>query len=168
MLVVILTTRRLLLGAFTKQRPLATLARLTDGQLKEAIATEAREKPVVHILPQQDKIRMQHYCPLHPQVVEAMLLLLDGRRDDELAFEQLSIQLWLQHNDVRLRHGGARIVNGDLRKFAEQHRDLIGWDQSNGACILTHGVSGVDWSLKSTRCLRRFATFTWDIGENCG
>ncbi len=25
-----------------------------------------------------------------------------------------------------------------------QHGDLIGWDQSNRAYILTHGVSGVD------------------------
>ncbi|MGZ4936696.1 MAG: hypothetical protein ACXV4C_09145 [Halobacteriota archaeon] len=30
----------------------------------------------------------------------------------------------------------------DLRKFAEQHGDFIGWDQSNRAYILTHGVSG--------------------------
>ncbi len=35
---------------------------------------------------------------------------------------------------------------GDLRKFAEQHGDIIGWDQSNRAYILTHGVSGVDWT----------------------
>jgi hypothetical protein len=36
-------------------------------------------KPVIEILPWQDKIRMQHYGPLHPQVVEAMLPVLDGR-----------------------------------------------------------------------------------------
>jgi hypothetical protein len=35
---------------------------------------------------------------------------------------------------------------GDLRKFAEQHGDVIGGDQSNRAYILTHGVSGVDWA----------------------
>ncbi|MGZ4901859.1 MAG: hypothetical protein ACXV3U_04240 [Halobacteriota archaeon] len=35
---------------------------------------------------------------------------------------------------------------GDLRKFAEQHGDVIGWKQSNRAYILTHGVSGVDSS----------------------
>ncbi len=40
----------------------------------------------------------------------------------------------------------AHFVLGDLRKFAEQHGDIIGWDQSNRAYILTHGVSGVDWS----------------------
>ena len=36
-------------------------------------------------------------------------------------------------------------VLGDLRKFCEQHGDAIGWDQSNRAYILTHGVSGIDW-----------------------
>jgi hypothetical protein len=45
----------------------------------------------------------------------------------------------------RLLQGGARIVNGDLRKFCEQHGDIIQWDQSNKNYIMTHGVSGVDW-----------------------
>ena len=34
---------------------------------------------------------------------------------------------------------------GDLRKFTEQYGDIIQWDQSNRAYIMTHGVSGVDW-----------------------
>ena len=34
----------------------------------------------------------------------------------------------------------------DLRKFAEQYGDIIQWDQTNRAYILTHGVSGIDWS----------------------
>ena len=34
---------------------------------------------------------------------------------------------------------------GDLRKFAEQYGDIIGWDKSNRAYIMTHGVSGIDW-----------------------
>jgi integrase len=131
-----------LFAAFTGQRPLATIARLTVGQFREAIKLE---KPIVEVLPQQDKIRMQHYCPLHPQVVKAMLPVLDGRRDDELVFEQLSFQQWLRHNDVRLLHSNARMVNGDLRKFCEQMGDILQWDQSNKNYILTHGVSGVDW-----------------------
>jgi hypothetical protein len=36
-------------------------------------------------------------------------------------------------------------VLGDLRKFCEQGGDAIGWDQSNRAYIMTHGVSGIDW-----------------------
>jgi hypothetical protein len=34
---------------------------------------------------------------------------------------------------------------GDLRKVAEQYGDLIQWDQSSRAYIMTHEVSGVDW-----------------------
>ena len=131
-----------LFGAFTGQRPLATIARLTVRQFKEAVKLE---KPVIDVLPEQDKIRMQHYCPLHPQVVEAMLPLLDGRRDAEPVFEQLSFQQWLRYNEVQLLHSGARIVNGDLRKFCEQMGDILQCDQSNKNYIMTHGVSGVDW-----------------------
>jgi integrase len=131
-----------LFGAFTGQRPLSTIARLTVGQFRGAVRMD---KPVVNVLPWQDKIRMQHYCPLHPQVVEAILPVLDGRPDDALAFEQLSFQLWLRDTEVQLRYGGARIVNGDVRKFCEQHGDIIQWDQSNKNYILTQGVSGVDW-----------------------
>jgi integrase len=132
----------IMFGAYTGQRPLATIARLTVGQFKEALTMK---KPVVDVLPQQDKIRMQHYCPLHPTVIEAMLPLLDGRRDDELVFEQLSFQQWLRHNEVTLLQSNARIINGDLRKFCEQQGDILQWDQSNKNYILTHGVSGVDW-----------------------
>jgi len=131
-----------LFGAFTGQRPLATIARLTVGQLREATKMD---KPVVDVLPWQDKIRMQHYCPLHPQVVEAILPVLDGRQDDALAFDQLSFQQWLRYHEVRLLKSTVRIVMSDLRKFAEQYGDVIQWDQSNRAYIMTHGVSGIDW-----------------------
>ncbi len=39
----------------------------------------------------------------------------------------------------------SHFVLGDLRKFCEQQGDVIGWDQSNRAYIMTHGVSSVDW-----------------------
>jgi integrase len=132
-----------LFGAFTGQRPLATIARLTVGQFRDAVKME---RPVVDVLPWQDKIRMQHYCPLHPQVVEAILPALNGRPDDALAFEQLSFQQWLRYHEVRLVKSKVRIVMGDLRKFAEQHGDVIGWNESNRAYILTHGVRGIEWS----------------------
>jgi hypothetical protein len=78
--------------------------------------------------------------------------VLESRRDSEPVFEQLSFQEWLKYTNIRLLHGGARIVNGDLRKFCEQHGDIIQWDQSNKNYILTHGVSWVDWRFyKSPR-----------------
>jgi integrase len=131
-----------LFGAFTGQRPLATIARLTVRQFEDAVKME---KPVIDVLPEQDKIRFQHYCPIHPQIVEAILPVLEGRRDSEHVFKQLSFQEWLKYTNIRLLHGSARIVNGDLRKFCEQHGDIIQWDQSNKNYIMTHGVSGVDW-----------------------
>jgi hypothetical protein len=30
-------------------------------------------------------------------------------------------------------------------KVQRQHGDIILWDQSNRAYIMTHGVSGIDW-----------------------
>jgi len=138
-----------LFGAFTGQRPLATIARLTVGQFRSAVKMR---KPVVDVLPWQDKIRMQHYCPLHPQVVEAIMPLLDNQGNSERIFEQLSYQEWLKYTDLRLLYGGARIVNGDLRKFCEQQSDILQWDVSNKNYVLTHDVRGVDWRFyKSPR-----------------
>jgi hypothetical protein len=65
--------------------------------------------------------------------------------DNERVFEQLAFQEWLKHTDIRLLNAGARIVNGDLRKFCEQQADLLQWGESNKNYIMTHGVSGVDW-----------------------
>jgi hypothetical protein len=64
-----------LFSAFTGQRPQATTARLTVGQFKTAIS---QKKSVIDVLPEQDKIRMQHYCPLHPQVVDTVRPLLEA------------------------------------------------------------------------------------------
>jgi len=78
-----------LLGAFTGQRPQATIARPSAGQFRDVVR---QEKPVLDILPDQNKIRMQHYCPLHLQVVEAVAPLLDGRLDNELMFKTAVIR----------------------------------------------------------------------------
>jgi hypothetical protein len=97
------------------------------------------------VLRERDKIRMQHYCPLHPQVVDALQPLLNGREDEEPMFKQLSFERWLKQQRVLLLHSDAYVVPGDLKKFCEQMGDILQWDQSNKNCILTHGVSGVDW-----------------------
>ncbi|MGZ4936909.1 MAG: hypothetical protein ACXVIP_05930 [Halobacteriota archaeon] len=91
-----------LFGAFTGQRPLATIAKLTVGQFREALKTS---KPVLDIPPDCDKIRMQHYCPLHPQVITAIVPMLHGRRDGEFVFKQLGFQIWLRHSNIQLKHG---------------------------------------------------------------
>ncbi|MFZ0925414.1 MAG: hypothetical protein WCE82_10580 [Halobacteriota archaeon] len=136
-------TALVLFSAYTGQRPLATIRKLTVGQFQAALR---RDPSVLDVLPQQDKIRMQHYVPLHPCVVDAVTPLLDGRnrKDDTRIFAHEYFDKWARRKKIPLVNGG-HFVCGDLRKFAEQHGDIIQWDQSNKNYILTHGVSGVDW-----------------------
>jgi hypothetical protein len=81
-----------------------------------------------------------------------------------VSFERLSFQQWLRYHEVRLLKSSFRILIGDLRKFAEQHGDVIQWDASNRAYIMTHGVSGVDWNHYNIRCLRARMMSARDIG----
>ena len=137
-------------GAFTGQRPYATIGRITAGQFEEALKFRSK-KPTLHVSADQDKIRMDHYVPLHPHVIEAVEPLLDGKKDDELMFPLCAFNQWLIRgreagDEIPLRRCNGYFVISDLRKFTEQHGDVIGWDSSNRAYILTHGVSGVSWS----------------------
>jgi len=131
-----------LFGAYTGQRSEATLAKLTVGQFRVAIAAD---KPVLEVEASQDKVHMSHYVPLHPRVVEALKPLLVGRDDDELMFTHSSFLQWIKRQKIPMSRFQKPFVLGDLRKFAEQHGDIIQWDQSNRAYILTHEVSGVSW-----------------------
>ncbi|MGZ4891863.1 MAG: copper resistance protein B [Halobacteriota archaeon] len=72
--------------------------------------------------------------------------LLSGRDDTELMFKYRSLYAWIRRRKITMSKFKGCYLPGDLRKFAEQYGDIIGWDQSNRAYILTHGVSGVDWS----------------------
>jgi hypothetical protein len=53
--------------------------------------------------------------------------------------------MWFKRQNLLLTRISSHFVLGDLRKFAEQHGDVIGWEHSNRAHIMTHGVSGIDW-----------------------
>jgi hypothetical protein len=132
-----------LFGAYTGQRNNATISKLTVGQFQEALPLK---KPVVHVKASQDKIKMEHYVPLHPQVVETIQPLLYGRRNDTLMFEYNSFWMWINRQKIPLTRVSSHFVLGDLRKFAEQYGDIILWEQSNRAYILTHGVRVVEWT----------------------
>jgi hypothetical protein len=129
-------------GALTGQRSMATMMKLTVGQLRESLRAA---KPVLRVEPHQDKTRMAHYVSLHPQVVEAVEPLLGGRKDDELIFQHGSFWMWIKRRKIPMSRFTGHFVLGDLRKFAEQEGDTIQWDQSNRVYIMTHGVSGIDW-----------------------
>jgi integrase len=131
-----------LFGAYTGQRSVATMAKLTVGQFKEALS---QEKTALNVHSKQDKIRMEHYVPLHPHLIKAIQLLEKGRNDEELMFEYGNISMWIKRQKIPLLRIKNHFVLGDLRKFTEQFGDIIQWDQSNRAYIMTHGVSGIDW-----------------------
>ena len=131
-----------LLGAYTGQRSLATISKLTVGQFREALRSD---KPCIEVKSLQDKIKMQHYVPLHQQVIQAIQPLLEGRSDDEHMFEYISFLHWVKREKLPLIRIASHFTLGDLRKFCEQHGDQIGWEQSNRAYIMTHAVSGIDW-----------------------
>ncbi len=61
-------------------------------------------------------------------------------------FKYRSFYQWVWRRKIVMSRFKGYFLLGDLRKFAEQHGDVIGWEQSNRAYILTHGVSGVDWA----------------------
>ena len=132
-----------LFGAYTGQRSEATTAKLTVGQFREALAAD---KPVLLVDSSRDKIRMSHYVPLHPRALEALKPLLVGRNDDELMFTHSSFLQWMKRQTIPMSQFKGHFVLGDLRKFCEQHGDILCWNESNRAYILTHGVSGIQWS----------------------
>ena len=89
---------------------------------------------------------MEHYVPLHPQLAARMEILCDGSADSEHMFTLESFRKWAQTVRIPLTRCKSHFVTSDLRKFAEQQGDVIGWNESSRAYILTHGVRGVEWS----------------------
>jgi hypothetical protein len=135
-------TAFILFGAFSGQRSLATIAKLKVGQFREVLQSD---KPCVEVQSSQDKIKMQHYVLLHPQVIQEVQPLLDGKSGDAEMFDYNSLVMWIKRQKIPLTRIASHFVLGDLRKFTEQYGDIIQWDQSNRAYIMTHGVSGIDW-----------------------
>ena len=78
-------------------------------------------------------------------VVSALSPLLDIKKDEERLFEYNSFQMWVKRQQIPMSRFNGHFVLGDLCKFAGQHGDVIGWERSNRAYVLMHGVSGVDW-----------------------
>jgi hypothetical protein len=110
-------TAFILFGAFRGQRSLSTISKLTAGQFREALQSD---KPCIEVQSSQDKIKMQHYIPLHPQVTQAIQPLL-GEIDDEYPiFEYNSLVMWVKRQKISLIRAATHFVLGDLRKFTEQ------------------------------------------------
>ena len=127
--------------AYTGQRPL-TGAQVTVRQFKVALR---QNPPVLTIEAAQDKIRMAHYCPLHPVLIPPLTDLLSNKKDKECLFNVIPLQTWLKNNPVRLHRTKGHLVLKDLRKFFEQKSDEIGFTDANKNFIMSHGVCSVNW-----------------------
>jgi integrase len=138
-----------LLASYTGLRP-STIQRLTVGQFRTALN---EEKPVLHVLAEQEKNRVEHYVPLHPSVVSAISEVLAhdfGENDDAKPFFMFhSFEKWLERQKIPLPRvrdpRKAHLWLSDFRKFAEQFGDTIGWEATNRKYVLAHGMTGVDW-----------------------
>lgn len=138
-----------LLASYTGLRP-STIQRLAVGQFRTALN---EEKPVLHVLAEQEKNRIEHYVPLHPVVVSSIRAVLKhdfGEKDDNKPFFMFnSFEKWLERQKIPLPQvrdpKKAHLWLSDFRKFAEQFGDIIGWDTTNRKYILAHGMTGVDW-----------------------
>jgi len=138
-----------LFGAYTGQRPESTIAKLRVDQFEKALSNG---NPVIQVEASQDKIRMEHYVPLHPKIIPFLRKLLEIKAGKKKMFKYVSYQQWIKRNQIKLERSDLiknenkkHFVTGDLRKFAEQIGDIIKWDTSNRNYIMTHGVSEVNW-----------------------
>jgi len=137
-----------LLASYTGLRP-STIQRLTVGQFRTALN---EERPVLHVLAEQEKNRIEHYVPLHPVVVGSIRDVLKhdfGENDDaKPLFMFNSFEKWLERRKIPLPRvrdpSKAHLWLSDFRKFAEQFGDIIGWDVTNRKYVLAHGMTGVD------------------------
>jgi len=102
---------------------------------------------------------MEHYVAAASTACTLEGLLCHGRGGSELVFMLESFRKWLQNLRIPLARCSSHFVTSDLRKFAEQHGDVVGRNESNRAYILTHGVRGIEWTVIGIRCLSTSTVF---------
>jgi hypothetical protein len=95
---------------------------------------------------EQDKIRLQHYGPLHPTLISPIETIITGKRDDELVFDYFGLQRWLKHHPISMCHTKGKLQQKDMRKFFEQKSDELGFNDANKNFIMIHGVSSINWT----------------------
>jgi len=86
--------------AYSGQRTV-TASRLKVSQFKEALS---REPFVLTVEANQDKIRLQHYVPLHPMLIPLIESLENGKSDESVLFDYLGLQRWLKNHPIALTH----------------------------------------------------------------
>jgi hypothetical protein len=128
--------------AYSGQRVI-TACRITVGQFRDALD---QSPSVLTIHANQDKIRLEHYAPLHPLIVPFIIDAIEGRSSDECLFSYEGLKQWLSRNPVPLSQIKGNLQLKDLRKFFEQKSDEIGFNDANKNFIMSHGVSSINWT----------------------
>ena len=128
--------------AYSGQRVI-TACRITVGQFRDALN---QSLPVLTVYAKQDKIRLEHYVPLHPLIIQNLLYAIEGRSSDECLFSYEGLKQWLSRNPVPLSQTKGNLQLKDLRKFFEQKSDEIGFTDANKNFIMSHGVSSINWT----------------------
>lgn len=126
-------------GAYTAQRMWSTMKKVTVGMFREAL--KDKDCPVMLIPPDMDKIRYEHYCPIHAALVPLLKEAIKGRKSNELMFKYIAFDSWLGRNPVKLTQIKGLFKPSDLRKFGEQYGDEIEWNSVNRAHIMSHDIS---------------------------
>jgi hypothetical protein len=136
-------TAFVIFSAFTGQRTESTMAKITVGQVRDALKMF---KPVLQVEAFQDKIRYAHFVPLHPQVLTAIQPLLEGRKDEELLFKYQSFLMWVKRQKIPMSQFEGTYRLSDGRKYFEQTSDLVQLNETYRAFIMSHGVGGIAWT----------------------
>jgi len=132
---------QILFLAYSGQR-VVTESRLRVEQFKLALS---QNPPVLTIEPQQDKIRMEHYVPIHPVLIEPLTEHIGKRHNAELMFNYNGLMRWLGKARIPMSRCKGWFQLKDERKWFEQKSDEIGFLDANKNFIMSHGVSSVNW-----------------------
>ena len=131
-------------GCYTTQRMHSTIKKITVGMVRDALRN--KEYSVLVIPPIMDKIRYEHYVPIHPTLVTLLKEAIKYRNNNEPIFRYIAFYSWIIRNPIPLTQIKGVFKPSDLRKFGEQYGDQIGWELVNRAHIMSHDISSISFT----------------------
>jgi len=108
-----------LLGAYTGQRPEATIGKLTFQDIEEALE---RDPPMLWIPEEKDKENFPHWVPIHPVLEKWLRKVIEAKEiaPSERPFPYDPLRKLYDKLNVKAIHTGRKITPSHLRKFFEQ------------------------------------------------
>jgi len=145
--------------AYTGQRPV-NASKITVQQVNNALSNA---QPIIIVRAKQDKCNIKHEVPVHPHLISDLQYLTEGKDDNACIFNYRQLQKWLYENQFMLTECDDRFVTKHLRKFFEQYSDELGFSDVYKCYIMTHGMSGVQWT--NYKRIRRESLYTQYISK---